>query len=251
MIKSCIYMFTALASVLLMSGAPVSASHSWGSYHWASTSSPFTLKLGDNLTSNWDSYLATTSTDWSVSSVLDTAIVSGNTIAKRCKPTLGQVEVCNSSYGKNGWLGIAQVYVSGNHITQGTVKMNDSYFNTAAYNNPAWKNLVLCQEVGHTLGLDHQDENFDNTPLGSCMDYSNNPVPNQSPNQHDYDQLELIYGHIDATNTVSSTPNGVSQLVQAGAPGDWGKQVRSQGKTAVFEKHLANGQKIFTFVIYA
>ncbi|MCI0414256.1 hypothetical protein L0222_15865 [bacterium] len=27
------------------------AGHSWGNYHWARTSNPFTLKLGDDVTS--------------------------------------------------------------------------------------------------------------------------------------------------------------------------------------------------------
>ena len=53
------------------------ANHSWGNYHWARTSNPFTLKLGDNVSSAWDSSLATTSSDWSQSTVLDTTIVAG------------------------------------------------------------------------------------------------------------------------------------------------------------------------------
>jgi hypothetical protein len=40
--------------------------------------------------------------------------------------------------------------------------VNDTYFNTPKYDTSAWRNLVMCQEVGHTLGLDHQDEDFDN-----------------------------------------------------------------------------------------
>lgn len=32
----------------------------------------------------------------------------------------------------NGWLGIASISVNGSHITQGTVKLNDTYFNQAA-----------------------------------------------------------------------------------------------------------------------
>jgi predicted Zn-dependent protease len=60
--------------------------------------------------------------------------------------------------------------VSGSHIVQGTTKVNDTYFNTATYNTRAWRQLVMCQEVGHTFGLDHQDETFNNPNLGSCMD---------------------------------------------------------------------------------
>src|SRR3989344_4925475 len=55
------------------------ANHSWGGYHWARTSNPFNLKLGDNVSSTWDTYLWETSSDWSVSSVLDTTIVAGGT----------------------------------------------------------------------------------------------------------------------------------------------------------------------------
>ena len=41
------------------------ASHSWAGYHWARTANPFTLKLGDNLTSSdWKSKLAQASQDW-------------------------------------------------------------------------------------------------------------------------------------------------------------------------------------------
>ncbi len=50
----------------------------------------------------------------------------------------------------------------------------------------------MCQEVGHTLGLDHQDEVFDNPNLETCMDYTNDPSTNQHPNAHDYDQLATI-----------------------------------------------------------
>jgi hypothetical protein len=236
---------------LAMIALPASANHSWGGYHWARASNPFALKLGDNLSSGWDPYLAKTSTDWSMSSVLDTSIVGGRTAAQNCKPTLGRVEVCNSKYGRNGWLGIAQVWANGTHITQGTVKMNDTYFNTAPYNTSAWKNLVMCQEVGHTLGLDHQDEDMNNVPLGTCMDYSSNPTPNQHPNQHDYDELELIYAHLDSSTTLVQSSNGVAAQVLAGEPSDWGKQVKGSGKTAVFERDLGHNQKVFTFVVYS
>jgi hypothetical protein len=57
----------AAAAVLAVVALPglAQADHSWGGYHWARTSNPFTLKLGDNVDSKWDSYLATTSADWS------------------------------------------------------------------------------------------------------------------------------------------------------------------------------------------
>ncbi|MEK7572901.1 MAG: hypothetical protein AAB531_00595 [Patescibacteria group bacterium] len=255
--------FLLLAGVLLFSAffvPVVQANHSWGGYHWGRTSNPFTLKLGDNLSSSWDPYLGTTSSDWSVSSVLDTAIVLGGTSARRCRPTSGRVEVCNNKYGSNGWLGLAQIWVSGSHITQGVTKVNDTYFNRAQYNTPAWKNLIMCQEVGHTLGLDHQDEDFNNSPLGTCMDYTNDPTPNQHPNQHDYDELVAIYEHLDSFTTIKSG----TQKLPLGSPiarailegnfenrSEWGKELRNNRRVALYERDFGGGHKLFTFIIFA
>ena len=161
------------------------ADHSWGSYHWARASNPFSLKLGDNVSGAWDSYLSTASGKWNFSNSLDTMVVAGGTKPRTCKPTSGRVEVCSERYGNNGWLGLAQIWISSSHITRGAVKLNDTYFNTTKYNTAAWRNLVMCQEVGHTFGLDHQDETFDNPNLGTCMDYTNDPSTNQHPNTHD------------------------------------------------------------------
>src|SRR5262249_13497667 len=129
-----------------------SANHSWNGYHWSRQSNPFTVKLGDNVNSTWDPILATTSSDWSQSTVLNTTIVAGGSGARSCRPTNGRVEVCNARYGNTGWLGVAQIWITGGtHITQGTVKLNDYYFDQPQYNSTAWRNLVSCQEVGHTL----------------------------------------------------------------------------------------------------
>ncbi|MBI4090212.1 MAG: hypothetical protein HY421_02300 [Candidatus Kerfeldbacteria bacterium] len=229
------------------------ATHRWGNYHWARTANPFTLKLGDNLTSTWDSYLVTTSNDWSQSSVLDTTIVAGGSrTARRCNPTTGRVEVCNYRYGYNGWLGVAQIWINGDHITQGAVKLNDTYFNTATYNTPAWRNLVMCQEVGHTFGLGHQDENFYNLPLGTCMDYSNDPTPNQHPNQHDYDLLEEIYAHLDLTTTVNQSAPLRGAFLDLDNPAEWGQELRTsiEDRTSIYLRDLGHGEKVLTHVFW-
>ncbi len=251
-----------VVAILFGFGAVALASHSWGGYHWARTANPFTLNLGDNVLTAWDLYLRTTSSDWSISTVLDTAVVNGQSNIN-CKATNGRVEVCNRKYGNNGWLGIAQIWVSGSHITQGVVKVNDTYFNTTKYNTSAWRNLVMCQEVGHTLGLNHNNEIFTDIPTGTCMDYSNDPLPNQHPNAHDYEQLVTIYGHTDTITTV-----GVALLSRLGFGNsnkesrndvdftdskEWGKSIKKDGhgKPSLYERDLDNGKKLHTFVFWA
>ncbi len=242
------FLVTALLAVAV-SALPSLAlgSHSWGGYHWARTSNPFNLKVGDNVSGAWDTVLDTTIVDWTKSTVLDLTKVAGGTRVKPCKATAGRVEVCNASYGNNGWLGLAQIWISGGtHIAQGVTKVNDYYFNTAKYNTTAWRNLVMCQEVGHTLGLDHQDENFDNANLGTCMDYTSDPSSNQHPNQHDYAELVTIYTHLDSTTTVG-------QIVNGSAASGWGQLVSSSAsdRSSVYRLDLGNGQFVLTHVIWA
>lgn len=236
------------------------ANHAWGEYHWARTANPFTLGLGKNLTASWESYLNQTSADWTLSSVLDTTIVSGNTnnkkgraTPKNCVPTSGRAEVCNAKYGSTGWLGIASIWASGTHITAGTVKLNDSYFTLSTYNTSAWKNLVMCQEVGHIFGLAHQDENFSNSNLNTCMDYTNAPESNQHPNAHDYEMLEAIYAHLDGSTTVAASSPSLALQGDSNDPHDWGREIhRSEdGRASVFEQDLGGGNRILRHVFWA
>jgi hypothetical protein len=233
-------------------GTVAQESHSWGGYHWARTSNPFTVTLLDSVDSNWDSVLATTSSDWTQSTVLNTTIVPGSANPKTCKATSGQVQVCNASYGNTGWLGIASIWLSSGHISQGTVKLNDTYFNTATYNTTAWRNLVSCQEVGHTFGLAHQDENFDNSNLGTCMDYTNNPSTNQHPNAHDYDELQTIYGHVDNFTTVGAAlPPSPSPALSGDAEAEWGTLVDAHGPMATYYREFGEGHAVITEVFWA
>jgi hypothetical protein len=263
-----------LALLLTIAFAPsgVQADHAWGSYHWARSSNPVSLVLGDNVTSDWDSYLDTAVADWNKSSVLALAVVSGGTSARKCRPTSGRIEVCSASYGNTGWLGVAQIWVSGDHITQATTKVNDTYFDTQGYDTPEWRRLVMCQEVGHDFGLDHQDEDFGNANLGTCMDYTGDPAgppSNEHPNQHDFDELETIYAHLDegggggggrggggrgrgaAPGQTGQLPAPATSFEPGDQPSQWGQLMRANARGAMFELDLGNGQRVFTFVIWA
>lgn len=257
----------AFASLLFVFGVfslnIAEASHSWGNYHWSRPTNPLTLTVGDNVSSVWDSYLNTALSDWSTSSVTHLNKVVGLTNPRRCKPALGRIEVCNSKYGNNGWLGLAQIWVNGSHITQAVAKMNDTYFNTSKYNTPAWRQLVMCQEVAHDFGLDHQDESFSNLNLGTCMDYTSKPSgppSNEHPNTHDYEQLELIYAHLDATvATLTTRINGQNQRdterngeIDFSDRAEWGRELRrdSRGRANLYERDLSRGKKVITHVLW-
>ncbi|MES2047802.1 MAG: hypothetical protein V4447_05340 [Pseudomonadota bacterium] len=239
------------------------ANHSWGGYHWARTTNPFTLKIGDNLTTaDWKSHMAQTSSDWnSGNSPVITAIVGG-TANKRCSMVAGTTQVCNGKYGNNGWLGLASINITGGvHITQGSAKMNDTYFVTAKYNNPNEREHVMCQEVAHTFGLGHQSE--DGSSQNSCMDYFSNTGAyadskvSTTPNAHDFEELSIIYAHTDSFTTVAAVAaaSAAQRPVDVDIsddPGSWG-QLMSQaphGRSSTYERLNRDGSKTLTHVYW-
>jgi hypothetical protein len=199
---------------------PVSAlTQSWNGYHWARTG-PLQISLGDNLGTPWAPYLAPAAAGWSAAKNIDFKVTAGKSIATTCGGVYGTVQVCNSNYGATGWLGYANVWLSGGFIVQGTVKLNDYYFNQAKYNTTAWRNMTICQEIGHTLGLAHTNTVRTDLNTGSCMDYSNDPsgtvggsngtLANVAPNNVDYAALDGIYAKLDATQLTATRPTMIA-----------------------------------------
>ncbi|MCA1593587.1 MAG: hypothetical protein LC754_13240 [Acidobacteria bacterium] len=233
------------------------ATHSWGGYHWARTSNPFTLKIANNTNNGWPTYFNTSISDWDKSTVINFAPYV-STSSKRCAMVAGTVQVCNSTYGNNGWLGLASInIVDGTHITQGSAKMNDTYFNTSTYNNPNEKLHVMCQEVGHTFGLDHQST--DGSSQNTCMDYFSNTGANAGstlsthPNQHDYDELSIIYQHLDSTTTLAApTTQAAGKSEVTDDPNSWGMLVSQSpnGRSSTYERYNSDGSKTITHVFW-
>ena len=89
----------ALGAAWAALSVPASANNSWGGYHWARTSNPVRVQLGDNVDSRWDSYLRTTQADWNKSTVIESPLVPGSANPKNCRGVAGTIQVCNSTYG--------------------------------------------------------------------------------------------------------------------------------------------------------
>jgi hypothetical protein len=268
----------AIAAIAAVSAPAAFANHSWGKYHWARTASDgsFTLDLARNTTSPWTTMLSTASSNWNASTgpstVLHTNVVTGDDSDRRaCPPVLGRVEVCNADYGATGWLGLAQIWIyrGGSHIAQGVTELNDYYFSGAGrsyqYNNSAEQQHVVCQEVGHTFGLDHQDES--GISLDTCMDYYHNTsstdTRSTTPNKGDFGELSCIYDPDFKRRTVSSvvstayasythTCRGTGHLDSfdsAGAAAAF-SPFASRIRTSEFVARLADGARLVTFITW-
>jgi hypothetical protein len=228
------------------------------------------LVVAENLDSEWNSHFNAAVSDWNASTVLSLSTIGGTKNPVTCPPTLGRIDVCNAAYGNTGWLGVAQIWIGpGSHITQATTLVNDTYFNSPQYDSDAWRRFVICQEIGHAFGLDHQDERFTNTNIGTCMDYTDDPdgtiegqLSNLRPNAHDYEQLVSIYSHLDggggggrgrsaAAGSRPDLPPQAAGFVPDRAQASWGRLVSSNGRLARYVLDFGNGNLIYTFVIWA
>ena len=135
--------------------------------------------------------------------------------------------------------------------------MNDTYFGTAYYNNPNEREHVMCQEVAHTFGLDHQST--DGSSLNTCMDYFSNTGANAgitlstTPNAHDFDELNIIYRQLDSTTTVAAmTAPTASASEVTDDPNSWG-QLRSQsgnGRSSTYGRFNSDGSETNTHVYW-
>ncbi len=126
----------AAVSALTVLAVPAQAAHSWSIYHWARTANPLPLEVVDSVTSDWQTEFNDSINDWNAgaggfASVLALTASSGSDdskVRKRCTTINGKMRVCNASYGRNGWLGLASINLDGeSHITKGVAKLNDSY----------------------------------------------------------------------------------------------------------------------------
>lgn len=246
---------SSIAAAGLAIAAPVAANHAWSTYHWATSNGIASPALVDTTNGAWPSRVKIANTDWNRSNNVQSTYSTGTTNPKRCPQKSGTVQVCNSSYGQTGWLGIASISLSGGHIVSGTTKLNDTYFAMPQYSAESWKQLVTCQEIGHDYGLGHQDEDFSTDNTSSCMDYTSLPAGNEHPDQHDYDQLAAIYAHLDGAATVATTSQSRGQplgIETGDSPAEWGRAIGTDkaGRPNEFVRNF-NGLTVITHVTWA
>ena len=192
-------LLTLSALVVLPAGAH--ADHAWyvngQPAHWASTVEPAQIDLGENLSDPvWDSLSHIPAFVWSLSP--STSGQLGLSPVLRVNLRAGglasnEVELYDDLYGLNGWIGQATISVDAQgHITDGTVQLNRSY--TLSQSE---KHAAINHEVGHTLGLDHEDA----TVMCAVLCGIENPV------SHDYEVLTAVNAHVDAySTTVGEVP---------------------------------------------
>jgi hypothetical protein len=157
------------------SGPTAGAMHPWGCYKWNSTELTYNNVATSPYKAYYDQEAVQDADSWTPYTVINyTAGTGGN-----------NVKAMSGLYGKNGWLGLSTIWVTGCTITKSETKINRSYMDYYPYNTAEKRKTVACHELGHSTALNH------NTQSGSCLK-SGVTTPSR-PNQHDADQLDIIY----------------------------------------------------------
>lgn len=218
---------------------------SLGGAHWARGDTPFPLRIGDSVSGRWDRPLDQAVADWRQSDVVRMRVVpSGTDNRKACPARNGMVEVCSARYGRNNWLGLSRIWVDrDNHIVRASIMMNDTYFNDPYYDKPKALRHTMCHELGHVVGLDHNDGK-------SCLNDSNTSVfRDVRPSQADFNRLKRLYNHRDRQASVQGAASPGPAFDAAAAPplpaGD-----SAGASESVRVESLGDGGKLITTITW-
>jgi hypothetical protein len=201
-------LLAALLSLALASTA--AAGHVWRvdgrALHWASTSNPVQVDLGDNLSDpTWDSLKGVPSFVWSLTPAAPGRLGPNSYVRVNTRAgglSANEVEMHDAPYGLNGWVGEATLEAidSLGHIRDATVRLNESYALSRSE-----KHAAINHEIGHVLGLDHEQ----GTVMCAVLCGIENPVG------HDYDIVNMVNHHLDGYSTPTPLTGVRSRSVEA------------------------------------
>ena len=258
-------------AVIAMMPQTVDATHGWSNYHWRRTSSAILeVPVREYHSSVWLTRYAAAIADWRRTALTKVRLrhAFNGPANPSCPLFAGQVSSCDGFYGFTGWVGLASISVgSGGHILLGRSLVNNTYYAQSYYNNVPWRQMVICQELGHTLGLGHVNITYNTPNTGSCQDYTNDPdggpggvsstdPSNMRPNSHDYALLNSRHTHIGSIIPGFEREATIPAAMMAFKPlklSDMGTlvQVGDGGRTETYERDFGNGYKSVTFVTRA
>jgi hypothetical protein len=233
---------------------PLSSSAHEDQPHWRPSQIPFNLNLLNHASKSWAKSLTVAAKSWSNSGSVNFNIIPS-----------GQAEICDvypesmnfcSWNEADGWL-YQMVYIQGPgdpHIISSAIAVNDAYLSNSEseYSAPAWRNYLLCQSFGWTMGMSFDFDAPDGIrAVESCMDVygDSKTVANlQNPDTEDISEFVKLYDHNDDDSS-SAISYKVKTANSLWKQKKFGNLVQNeQGGIMKYEQDLGDGYKMVTAV---
>ena len=148
-------MFLVAAAVLglvLVAGAIEAAAHNWSTYRWPRSGSQVKMYFHDETGGCPNSGTATNDALYDI-------YYNPHPVWTYCTTYHTDISIFRT-YEPGAWYcGLAQIWLSGSSITHGHARWNTACTSGAGLSGKAYAQGIFCQEIMHTLGLDHSNTN--------------------------------------------------------------------------------------------
>jgi hypothetical protein len=234
--------------------APISSQASEERAHWSYSQMPVTVNLQNHASAGWQRYLKSNGELWGAAKTVNFDITESSP-SEDCEILPGKMSFCSWNEA-DGWLS-QMTYIQGPnnpHLVATAVAVNDAYLvnRNSPYASDAWRNYVLCQSIGWTMGMQFSFEPLDGPrSVESCMNAYATPKAvekMQKPDAGDISDLIKLYGHEhEAAN--APTTGKIYEANIYWQERTFGQVVEStsQGFTS-YELDLGDGYKMYTVV---
>ena len=230
--------------------ATAGANHSWNGYHWARTSNPFTLQLGDNVSGLWDGML---DDGGRPTGTARSTCTRRSSRAGRGRRTVGRLPVASRSAALATATPAGSASPRSGSAAARTSRRASSRTTTTTSATRATSTTTRprCSTSSARRSDTPSGSTTRTSPaisLNTCMDYYHNTsasdVLSTHPNKHDYDELDTIYTHTDSTSTVGGSagflPDAVPSFARA-----------NEVSHSKYVQDLGNGRQLVTWVYWA
>jgi hypothetical protein len=251
----------AAAIALCLATAANASSKSTDTYvesNWFRTTDELPIQINHTVTEEWLPAVEAASVEWNKSDRINSPLLFGFSNVDKCSGISGTIQICSAPYGTNGWLGIARIVISGDHIAYGVAKLNDTYFVNAEYNESNWRQWILCRQLGHIYGLTLQNNAQFDQQQSSCMQGKAQGPEQTKPNISDFSALTKQYAEPDAFAknigiSLRDSAAGLNESEIIEQPKYWGNVVHydAAGRPDIYEKLVTPSRKVTTMVIWA